>query len=99
MNQKQVERYDGAGGFTPRDAPMKQKCLEVMERAYLFLDGEGLTIEERVEIETHLADCGPCLERVGVERETIALITSRLRGSAHCPDRLKERIATLLDQA
>lgn len=78
---------------------MKQKCLEVMERAYLYLDGEGLTLEERHEIEAHLEDCGPCLERVGIERETILLISHRLRSATPCPDGLKERISHLIDQA
>ena len=78
---------------------MKQKCLEVMERAYLFLDGEGLSVTERLEIEAHLEDCEPCLERMGVERETILLISHRLRSATPCPDDLKSRIASLIEQA
>ena len=78
---------------------MKQKCLEVIERAYLFLDGEGLTVTERLEIETHLEDCEPCLERMGVERETLLLISQRLRTANPCPDDLKNRIVHLIEQA
>ncbi len=78
---------------------MKPKCLEVMQRAYLFLDGEGLSVEERIEIEAHLEDCEPCLQRMGVERETILLITQRLRHATPCPDGLKHKVAALLEQA
>ncbi len=78
---------------------MKPKCLEVMQRAYLFLDGEGLSVEERIEIEAHLEDCEPCLQRMGVERETILLISQRLRHAAPCPDSLKQKVAALLEQA
>jgi mycothiol system anti-sigma-R factor len=78
---------------------MKQPCKEVLERAYLFLDGEGLTATERVEIETHLADCVPCLEAYGVEREVVTVIIGRLRGTTHCPESLKKRIAHLLEEA
>ena len=74
---------------------MKQRCREVLERAYLFLDGEILSEAERVEIETHLEDCAPCLEQYGYERETVVVL-ARLRGKTQCPDELRSRIANLL---
>ena len=74
---------------------MKERCREILERAYLFLDGEGLSQAERVEIETHLEECGPCFERYGVEGEVRALV-SRLRGAQTCPEALKTRITSLL---
>ena len=82
---------------------MSERCREIFEnayqRAYMLLDGEGLTEAERVELETHLEECGPCLERVGVEREVISVVIARLRGATPCPQALKERISLLLDQA
>jgi mycothiol system anti-sigma-R factor len=78
---------------------MSHHCREVLAQVYLYLDGEGMTDAERVEVETHLEDCGPCLEAFGVEREVITVIIARLRGSTRCPDRLKEQISVLLDQA
>ena len=78
---------------------MKHHCKEVLERAYLYLDGEGLTEVQRIEIETHLDDCGPCLESYGVEREIVTVIIARLRGAQRCPDALKERISAALEQA
>ncbi|MGH2820373.1 MAG: mycothiol system anti-sigma-R factor [Actinomycetota bacterium] len=76
---------------------MKQRCRETLERVYLFLDGEGLTEAERIEIETHLEECGPCFERYGLETE-VKVIVARLRDTHRCPDALRSRIAALLQQ-
>ncbi len=78
---------------------MKRRCQEVLKQAYLYLDGEGLTEAQRVEIETHLEDCGPCFEAYGVEREIVTVIIARLRGADRCPEALKERISMALEQA
>lgn len=76
---------------------MKQHCRETLERAYLFLDGEILSEYERREIQVHLEECAPCLERFGLERD-VTVIVARLRHSHRCPAELKDRIAALLDQ-
>ncbi|HET7482042.1 MAG TPA: zf-HC2 domain-containing protein [Actinomycetota bacterium] len=76
---------------------MKERCREVLERAYLFLDGEVLNAEERVEIEVHLKECAPCLDAYGLQRDFV-FITTRLKGKTVCPDRLKARIVELLDE-
>lgn len=75
---------------------MKDHCKETLQRAYLILDGENITSEERVQIEQHLHDCGPCYERYGVEIE-VKRVISRLRGCTSCPDSLKQKITNLLD--
>lgn len=77
---------------------MKQKCIEVLEQVYLFLDGEGLSNDQRLEIEAHLEDCGPCFERYGFYESSL-LITARLRGATPCPDGLKAKITHLLEEA
>jgi mycothiol system anti-sigma-R factor len=77
---------------------MKQKCLEVLEHVYLFLDGEGLSESQRIEIEAHLEDCGPCFEQFGFYQASLH-ITARLRGTSLCPDDLKAKVARLLEQA
>lgn len=74
---------------------MKPICRETLERAYLFLDGEGLSDEDREQIERHLEDCGPCYERYGLERE-VHKVVARLKGADPCPARLKNKIANLL---
>ena len=78
---------------------MSHHCKEVLEQAYLYLDGEGLTAAQRVSIETHLEECGPCLEAYGVEREVVTVIIARLRGCTPCPAELKQRISVALDDA
>lgn len=77
---------------------MKELCKETLARAYLFLDGEILSQSERSEIQVHLEECSPCLERYGLEQDLVVLM-ARLRGSTPCPDGLKDRIASLLQQA
>ena len=77
---------------------MKEHCREILARAYLFLDGEGLSQSERIEIEAHLEECAPCLERFDLQTEVRSIIY-RIGGSTPCPDALKNRIANLLEQA
>ena len=76
---------------------MKERCRETLEKAYLFLDGEVLSEAERHEMKRHLEDCGPCYERVGVE-EDVSSIVARLRGCQPCPEGLRARISSLLDE-
>ncbi len=76
---------------------MKEHCREVLHRAYLFLDHEGLSDAERREIETHLNECTPCFERYGLESEVAQLI-ARLRGTEPCPDKLKTKIFQLIQE-
>jgi mycothiol system anti-sigma-R factor len=77
---------------------VKDECREVLERTYLFLDGELLSVSERVEIEGHLKACEPCLERYGLEKEFHTLL-ARVRNREVCPENLKHRILALLEQS
>lgn len=77
---------------------MSCDCREVLERAYLYLDHEALSETDRQEIQQHLDECSPCFERLGLETEVNGLI-GRLKGGPPCPDRLKTKILTLLDQS
>lgn len=77
---------------------MKDICRKTLEKAYLILDGEQIGDSERTQIQSHLEDCGPCFERYGIESE-VKRVIGRLRGSVECPDRVKERIGRLLDEA
>jgi len=72
-------------------------CRETLEQAYLYLDGEGLSEGRRREIRTHLEDCAPCYERVGLDQEVTALL-AKLRGCTACPDELRVRITTLIER-
>ena len=76
---------------------MKEACREVLQRTYLFLDGELLSVSERLEIQGHLEECRPCLERVGLEKEFHSLL-SRVKDRDVCPERLRHKILELLEQ-
>jgi mycothiol system anti-sigma-R factor len=77
---------------------LKEHCRETLEKAYLFLDREILSEVDRREIQVHLEECAPCYERYGVEAEVTALL-GRLRGCTHCPDELRVKIRSLLEEA
>ena len=77
---------------------MKEHCREILARAYLFLDGEGLTVAERIEIEAHLEECEPCLDSVDLQRDVRSLIL-RIGGSTPCPETVRSKIIHLIDQA
>lgn len=70
---------------------MKEQCRETLVMAVQILDGQSVPDEQRSSIETHLHDCAPCFERLGLEREVKNLI-SRLKGSTHCPDHVRSRV-------
>ena len=74
---------------------MSEHCEEVLEQAYLYLDGEFLSESERIEIERHLEECAPCLERVGLDQE-VQRVVARLKGAHPCPQRLKVKINALM---
>jgi mycothiol system anti-sigma-R factor len=73
---------------------LKERCRDAIEQAYLYLDGEVLSSDERRRIEIHLQECHPCFERFGLEQEVTEIVT-RLRGRAECPQSLRIRITTL----
>lgn len=75
---------------------MKDECKKAIAQAYLFLDGEGLSEDERTDIQRHLHECAPCYERVGLDKEVTAL-SSRLKGTTTCPKDLKAKISALLE--
>jgi mycothiol system anti-sigma-R factor len=76
---------------------VKEECREVLERTYLYLDGELLSASERLEIQGHLEACRPCLERYGLEQELQSLL-AKLKNRDVCPQRLRFKIMELLDQ-
>ena len=77
---------------------MKEHCREILARAYLFLDGEGLDQAERIEIEAHLEECAPCLDQFDLQTDVRALIY-RIGGSTPCPDAVRNKILDLIQHA
>lgn len=68
-------------------------CKEVVERLYVFLDGE-MTDQRRDLIRRHLDECSPCLEAFEFETELRTMISSRSK--ERCPDSLLDKIARVL---
>jgi len=55
--------------------PHDKDCSEVLERVFFFIDNE-LDNANKGEIETHLVECGPCLQKYDLERTVKALVES-----------------------
>lgn len=69
-------------------------CNEVIERLYLWLDGE-LDAKYCADLEAHIERCAECLGRSGVERRFKEMIQEKC--SQHeVPGSLVERIRQLL---
>jgi len=75
--------------------PHDVDCSEVIRHVYLYLDGERLAEEERIEVRTHLEECGPCLREYGIEQEVKALV-ARCCGGDTAPSELKARLRAKL---
>ena len=68
-------------------------CTAMLERLYLFLDGE-LTEERRVLIEQHISGCTTCGEVFDFEAELRMVVRDRV--NTHVPETLKLRIVESL---
>jgi mycothiol system anti-sigma-R factor len=69
---------------------LRMVCRELEPFVYPYLDGE-LELEERVEIEAHLASCPECARRVEEERALKNVV--RLGGQTRAPGHLRDVIA------
>jgi mycothiol system anti-sigma-R factor len=74
--------------------PHDTDCAEVIDRVYLYLDGE-VEPAVRARIRVHLDECGPCLRRYGIEQEVKALV-HRCCGGESAPDGLRDRVLVRL---
>lgn len=78
--------------------PHDVDCSEILERVYLFLDREmGGETNAYATIEEHLDECGPCFEKVDLER-VIRTMVARSCGCEHAPDELKQRVLARIRQ-
>ena len=75
--------------------PHETPCSEVLEKVYLYLDGEvGSHDEEHVRI--HLDECAPCLRKYGLEQAVKALVARSCTELA--PTELKDRVLMRIQQ-
>lgn len=65
-------------------------CSAVLSRMFVFIDNE-LDSANCDQIEQHLADCGPCLEKYNLER-TVKSLVKRHCGNDVAPESLRQRV-------
>lgn len=70
-------------------------CSEVLERVFFFIDNE-LDGANKGEIETHLVECGPCLQKYDLERTVKALVARSC--SEHAPESLRDKVLLKIRQ-
>jgi mycothiol system anti-sigma-R factor len=70
--------------------PHETDCREVLDKVYLYLDGEADHVDMR-NIRQHLEECGPCLREYGLEQQVKALV-ARSCGSDAAPEELRIRV-------
>ena len=69
--------------------PHDQDCSEVLERMFFFIDHE-LADADYTEIQQHLDECAPCLQKYDLERTVKALVARSC--PEHAPESLRDRV-------
>lgn len=75
--------------------PHDEHCQEILERVFFFIDNE-LEQADCQQIQQHLDDCGPCLEKYDLERTVKALVQRSC--SEHAPETLRDRVLLRIRQ-
>ncbi len=78
-------------------ADSETDCRAVLERLYLYLDGESAG-EECATIQLHLEHCMSCLHHYGLEREFKELVHRKCREGT-VPEGLSDRIRLQIRKA
>lgn len=73
---------------------MKRECAEALRGLERFLDGE-MGSPERVQLDTHLHECSPCMQRADFKRHVKELVSSRC-GCDEMPAGLKARVMQMM---
>ena len=60
--------------------PHETPCEEVLEKVYLYLDGEA-EAHDHDHIRIHLDECSPCLRKYGLDRKSTRLNSSHTEQS------------------
>ncbi|HZJ06793.1 MAG TPA: mycothiol system anti-sigma-R factor [Nocardioidaceae bacterium] len=64
-------------------------CSEVLQRVVFFIDNE-LEQADCAQIQQHLEECGPCLDKFDLERTVKALVARSC--SEHAPESLRDKV-------
>ncbi len=75
--------------------PHDKDCSEILERVFFFIDNELEQADCR-EIQQHLDDCGPCLQKYDLER-TVKMLVQR-SCTEHAPETLRDRVLLRIRQ-
>jgi mycothiol system anti-sigma-R factor len=75
--------------------PHDTDCSEVLERVFFFIDNE-LDEANLSQIQRHLDECGPCLEKYDLERTVKALVARSC--SEHAPESLRTKVLLRIQQ-
>jgi mycothiol system anti-sigma-R factor len=70
-------------------------CSEVLERVFFFIDNE-LETADCQQIQEHLDECGPCLDKFDLERTVKSLVARSC--SEHAPDGLRDKVLLRIRQ-
>lgn len=69
--------------------PHDQDCSEVLERVFYFIDNE-MDQADCAQIQHHLDECGPCLQKYDLERTVKALVARSC--AEHAPEGLRDKV-------
>lgn len=90
MSDNDIHEHEGHGH---EGHDHEGNCDEALAELYTYLDGE-LSEWKRAKIQTHLDDCGNCLEVYDFEAELRIVIKHRCRDQV--PESLRQRVADKL---
>jgi mycothiol system anti-sigma-R factor len=76
--------------------PHEVDCLEILKKVYVYLDGE-IDPHGCAEIRQHLDECGPCLQKYGLEQAVKALV-ARSCGNDPVPSDLRMKVMMRIQQ-
>jgi anti-sigma factor (TIGR02949 family) len=76
--------------------PYRNRCDQVLDHLYEYLNRKDLTAEDVQEIRRHLGDCPPCGGRYAFEEHLVERL--RTADPCECPDTLRRRVRALLDR-
>ena len=75
--------------------PHDKDCSEVLERVFSFIDNE-MENAGKGEIQRHLDECGPCLQKYDLERTVKSLVARSC--SEHAPESLRDKVLLRIRQ-
>ena len=77
------------------DRPYRNRCDEVLDHLYDYLNQRDLTPGDRADIRRHLEDCPPCGGRYSFEEQLVERLKTADPGE--CPETLRKRVRAILD--